>query len=358
MTILCLCREEHHWKLIPGYSDAFRRRGVDFACVDETIPLDATLDEVVGRSGIKPSAIFHFESAHPLFPIGLEKSTVPTVCFHPDTYAFTERRIRWSMLFDHVVVFHPGYQEQFRKAGHPGALLLPHAVRREFFDGPELEREFELGWVGQISGPFYKARAEWLPKLAAQFRSNDWATSYTVREVAETYRRSKIVVNIGRDDFPQDANLRVFEVLASGALLLTSLPSELEQLGFIEGTHFVGYRRLEDISSLVGEYLSDATKRVHITDAARDLVLSEHTYDRRADQLMARLGVEAEAKQAPARSWPETHARLAAMDFYAAHGLARCATSQFRRIAGRGFRETIEASALLSRAWIRSSRAS
>ena len=357
MTILCLCREEHHWKLIPGYADAFRRRGIDFVCVDDAIPLDASLDAVVRHSGATPSAVFHFESAHPLFPIGLEKSEVPTVCFHPDTYAFTERRIRWSALFDHVAVFHPGYVEQFEKAGHPGALLLPHAVRREFFDGPELEREFELGWVGQVSGPFYRARAEWLPKLAAEFRTNDWSKSYTVREVAETYRRSRIVVNIGRDDFPQDANLRVFEVLASGALLLTSLPSELEQLGFVEGTHFLGYRRPEDIRSLVREYLGDATARARIADAARSMVLSEHTYDRRAGQLMMRLGAAAAAKQAPARSWPETHARLAAMDFYAAHGLARCAASQFRRIAGHGFRETIEASALLSRAWIRSSRA-
>ena len=358
MTILCLCREEHHWKLIPGYADAFRRRGIDFVCVDDAIPLDATLDEVVQRSGTTPSAIFHFESAHPLLPIGLEKSDVPTVCFHPDTYAFTERRIRWSALFDHVVVFHPGYEKQFKKAGHPGALLLPHAVRRDFFDGPELEREFELGWVGQVTGPFYQARAEWLPKLAGEFRTNNWLRSYTVREVAETYRRSRIVANIGRDDFPQDANLRVFEVLASGALLLTSLPSELEHLGFTEGIHFVGYRRPEDIGPLVREYLADATARTRIADAARSLVLSEHTYDRRADQLWMHVGTAAAANQAPARSWPETRARLAAMDFYAAHGLARCAASQFRRIAGRGFRETIEASALLSRAWIRSSRAS
>jgi len=354
MTILCLCREEHHWKLIPGYAAAFRRRGAEFVCVDDAIPPDATLEEVVRRSGTAPSAIFHFESAHPLFPIGLEKSRVPTVCFHPDTYAFTQRRIRWSALFDHAVVFHPGYQEQFEKAGHPGAMLLPHAVRSEFFAGPELEREFELGWVGQTAGPLYGVRAQWLPALAREFRSNDWSRSYSVREVAEIYRRSKIVVNIGRDDFPQDANLRVFEVLASGALLLTSLPSELERLGFVEGTHFVGYRNAADIASLVRDHLGDDGRRARIAGAARSLVLSEHTYDRRADQLLAALARGAEA---PARSWPETRARLAAMDFFAAHGLARCAASQFRHIAGRGFRETIEASALLSRAWIRSSRA-
>jgi len=356
MTILCLCREEHHWKLIPGYAEAIRRRGIDFVCVEDTVPFDADLDEVVRRSGAKPSAIFHFESAHPLFPIGLEKSEIPTVCFHPDTYAFTQRRIRWSSVFDHAVVFHPGFVEQFARAGHPGAFLLPHAVRREFFDGPEPPREFEVGWVGQTGGPIYGARAEWLPKLAREFRTNDWSRSYPVQEVAEIYRRSKIVVNIGRDDFPQDANLRVFEVLASGALLLTSLPSELQELGFRDGEHFVGYRDHREINSLVRKYLDDGPSRARIAAAARELVLREHTYDRRAEQLLSRLADKSKIRQAPARSWSDARARLMAMDFYAAHDLTRCAAAQFRRIAGHGFRETIEAASLLSRASLRSLR--
>ena len=356
MTILCLCREEHHWKLIPGYAEAFRRRGIDFVCVEDAIPLDADLDEVVRRSGATPSAIFHFESAHPLFPIGLERSEIPTVCFHPDTYAFTRRRIRWSSVFDHAAVFHPGFVEQFAKAGHPGAFLLPHAARLEFFDGPELPREFEVGWVGQPEGPFYRARAEWLPRLAREFRTNDWSRPYSVQEVAEIYRRSKVVVNIGRDDFPQDANLRVFEVLASGALLLTSLPSELQELGFRHGQHFVGYRDHREINSLVRKYLDDGPSRARIAAAARELVLNEHTYDRRAEQLLSRLADKSKMRQAPARSWPDARARLVAMDFYAAHGLTRCAGAQFRHIAGRGFRETIEAASLLSRASLRSLR--
>src|SRR5437016_6424336 len=255
MTILCLCREEHHWKLIPGYADAFRRRGIEFFCVEDSIPFDATVEDVLRTCPEKPAAIFHFESAHPLFPIGLERSEIPTVCFHPDTYAFTERRIHWSSVFDHVAVFHPGYVERFANAGHPGSFLLPHAVRRDLFEGPELPREYEIGWVGQTSGPFYRTRSEWLPRLAKEFHANDWSRTYSIEEVANIYRRSRVVVNIGRDDFPQDANLRAFEVLASGGLLLTSLPTELSALGFKEGVHFVGYRDPAEILPLVRKYL-------------------------------------------------------------------------------------------------------
>jgi Glycosyl transferases group 1 len=357
MTILCLCREEHHWKLIPGYAEALRRRGIKFFCVEDSVPFDASLDEVLRACPETPSAIFHFESAHPLFPIGLERSEIPTVCFHPDTYAFTDRRIRWSSVFDHAAVFHPGYQERFARAGHPGALLLPHAARREHFDGRELEREFEIGWVGQTRGKFYKRRAEWLPKLAREFHMNDWSRRYSVAEVANVYRRSKIVVNIGRDDFPQDANLRVFEVLASGALLLTSLPTELTQLGFEDGIHFVGYRDPAHLSGLVRKYLNDEATRGRITEAARELVLAEHTYDSRAKLLLERLADAGNQKLAPARSWPESRSRLVALDFFAAHGLTGCAATQFRHIAGHGFRETIQGASLVARSWLKSLRA-
>ena len=69
MTILCLCREQHHWKLIPGYADAFRRRGIEFFCADDSIPFDAPLEDVLQTCPGTPSTIFHFESAHPPFMI-------------------------------------------------------------------------------------------------------------------------------------------------------------------------------------------------------------------------------------------------------------------------------------------------
>ena len=356
MTILCLCREEDHWKLIPGYAEALRRRGIDFACIYDSVPYDAPLETILQSCTTTPSAIFHFESAHPLFPIGLERSQIPTMCFHPDAYAFTNRRIHWSAVFDHVAVFHPGYEKRFQKAGHPGAFLLPHAVRRRFFEGPDPAREFEIGWVGQTSGAIYNDRSRLLPKLKKEFRTNNWSRNYNIEEVAEVYRRSHIVVNIGRDDFPQDANLRVFEVLASGALLITSLPSELTQLGFQQGLHFVGYEDSSGLNSLVRKYLDDDVARTEIAGRARALVLAEHTYDRRVEQLLARLAAPKLQKLAPARSWSESRARLVALDFFAANGLVDCAAKQFRRIAGHGVRETIQGASLLFRSWVKSMR--
>lgn len=349
MTVLCLCREEDHWKLIPGYAEAFRARGTDFFCVPHSLPLDAPIEDVLAACPSRPSAILHFESEFPLFPTGLERSPVPTVCFQADSYAYTRRRIRWSAAFDHAAVFHPGYEEIFRQGGYPSAFLLPHAARRPLFEPPLPPREFDVGWVGQVDGGIYKTRAAWLPKLKREFRTNDWTRPYTIPEVAEVYRRSAIVVNIGRDDFLQDANLRVFEVLASGALLITALPTELTELGFQEGVHFVGYRDPAEINALVRKYLNEEAARETIAAAARSLTLAEHTYDRRVDRLLARLAQFGDRRPAPVRGWPPSRARLVALDFFAGHRLSRYALRQYRAIAGRGFRETFEGASLVLR---------
>jgi hypothetical protein len=356
LRILCLCQEDNHRKLIPGYASAFRAQGIPFDCVDWDPPFDCSLEEIVAHAGEKPSWIFHFESAFPLLPEGLVRSEIPTVSFQIDTYTYTERRRRWSSLFDHVAVFHPGYERRFRDGGHPGAFLLPHAVRRELFDGRELPREFEVGWVGTTEGKFYRKRQEWIPKLASQFRMNDWQRFHPLVEVAEIYRRSRVVVNIGRDDFPQDANQRVFEVLASGALLITSLPSELTDLGFKEGVHFAGYRKEKDLLKIVKRFLSDEPARSRIADAGRDKVLREHTYDCRVDQILLRLREFGPQKLAPARQWPESRVELMYLDFFAAHGVLKPAAKNLRHIVGGGIRETAEGAALLSGAWLRRRR--
>jgi hypothetical protein len=339
--------------LIPGYAAAFRRQGIEFFCAGDDVPPDAQLEDFLRLCPERPSCVLHFESGHPVLPLGLERSEIPTVCFQVDTHAFTHRRIRWSSLFDHVAVSHPGFDKIFQQAGHPGAFLLPQAARGEFFAGPELTREYEIGWVGRTSGSLYRRRAEWFPRLVSSFHTNDWSRSYTLEEVAGVYRRSRVVVNIGRDDAPHECNLRVFEVLASGALLLTSAPTELTALGFEEGVHFAAYRHESEIIPLVRHFLQNEDERTRIANAGREKALREHTYDCHVEQLLRRLEEAGNRKIAPARSWPEVRVRLMYLDFFAGHDLLDCAAAQFQHIAGRGIRETISGAALLARAWVR-----
>ena len=348
---LVLCRPpEDEWKILPGYVEALNRKGCEVFAVPKNLAMDVPLAEILKICPRPPAAILQLITARPLLPDGLATSTAPTICLHPDTYAFTERRIRWSFLFDHAAVYHPGYDTRFREGGHPSVFVSPFAVRQQSFDQPEAERVYEVGWVGQSSGVIYRNRTRLLPVLAQHFRMNDWAKSYSLDETAGIYRSSKIVLNIGRDDYPQDANMRVFEVLASGALLITALPSELAQLGFVEGTHFIGYTKDEEIVPLIRSFLNNEQARARIATAAREKILSEHTYDHRVQQILNRLKEFGEKRPAPARKWSDARGRLVALDFFVGHNVLDAAFRQYFKLFARDLRGTVEGALLLARA--------
>src|SRR5215471_11197954 len=150
MTILFLCTEDDLSYRPLSYAQAFRRRGIPVVCVEKGFPVNGDLQDCLRLCPERPSLIIHPEAASPYLPSGLTEVDIPTACFQVDTYAYTRRRIAWSMLFDHVFVSHPGYDAEFRTAGHPAAHFIPHAVDAELFAGQELERTFEVGWVGQV----------------------------------------------------------------------------------------------------------------------------------------------------------------------------------------------------------------
>lgn len=351
MTILVLCRESNLCNNLACYAEGLRRRGVQLVCMEERFSFDIDLQDCLRLCPEPPSLILHPESDMPYLPWGLAEVDIPTACFQVDTYSYTRHRIRWSMLFDQAIVFHPGYDTLFQKAGHPDACFFPHAVRAELFSGNEQERVYEVGWVGQTSGPLYRTRHAILAELSQRFRMNDIARRYSPEEMADIYRQSKIVVNIGRDDYPQDANLRAFEAMAAGTLLITSRPSELTQIGFGEGVHFLGYENPGEIAPTIRKYVSDEGARRRIAEAGRAKVLREHTYDARVEKWLARIAGNNGKLLAPARQWPEGRVRRIYLDYFAANGALPEAAAELRSVARHSAKEAFLGAALLGRAW-------
>src|SRR6202035_2206659 len=136
MNILFLCRSGDIALGQASFARAFEKRGVQLTYLRDDARCDQDVSKLVSSCSERPSLILHPELNFPAMPKGLEKIDIPTACFQIDTYAYTGRRIRWSMLFDHPIVFHPGYEARFRKAGHPGVMTMYHAASREFFDKP------------------------------------------------------------------------------------------------------------------------------------------------------------------------------------------------------------------------------
>ena len=356
MTILFLCREDNLVREIRGYARAFRRRGVHVNCVPPGFPLDGDLRPLLDRCPQSPSLIFHPDSDFMLLPWGLTRVEIPTLYLQADAYAFMHVRLRLSMLFDWVLLLHEGFEERFREVGHPGPIALPQAVDAECFQKPKSERGIEVASVGQVAGPIYQTRKQVLSQLSSRFRMNEWWRRHSFEELAAVYQESRVVINIARDDYPQDANLRAFEAMAAGALLITRVPSELQAIGFEEGTHFAGYRAPAEIGEVIRKFLADEPARRRIAEAGREKTLAGHTYDCRVKTLLERLEEEGSRLCAPARQWPEERVRLLYLEYFTGDPSLGTAYREFWRIARRSVRHAIAGAPLLARAWARKAR--
>jgi hypothetical protein len=319
-SVVFLCGEDELDKERRGYARAFRR----------VAPLHFVPAGADWRARLPPNPIVIINpDGRPWLPEGIEQVDAPTAVFHIDTYVTPERRMRWSAMYDSAFVFHPGYDEQFRAAGIPGARLLPHAAERDLFDRPESDRPFDVGWVGVTGRSIYGSRDRIVAALQSRFTMNDTSRRYTPEEMADIYCASKIVVNVSRDDFPQDANMRCFEAMAAGAMLITKSPSELTALAFEEGSHFIGYREPDEVSGIVAHWLEHDSDREVIARRARNLVLTEHTYDTRVATIMETIRSGAEA---PARSWTAARVQALRLDYFVEYGNARESLSAFKHL--------------------------
>jgi hypothetical protein len=354
MIVLTLCRKDNLCKELWGYARAFERQGVVLHCFDWGTPVNVDVRELLRNCPERPDFILNPESSITFMPASLTEVDMPTVCFHFDTYQATARRIRWSMIYDIPVVFHPNFEDEYRRAGHPNPLTLAHAAPIDLYSArnpEERELNYGVGWVGRLNGAPYNARRRILPQIASQFRMNDWKRTYTTEETAEIFRHSKIVVNISRDDYSQDANMRVYETMAAGALLMTRTPSDLSALGFVDGEHFIGYHDESEIVPAVRRWLADEAGRARITSAARELVLARHTYDARVKSLLDFVAANGSKLSAPARRWPESKVRLTYLDYYAGTASMDCAHKEFGWIARHSLVDSVTGAGLLARGW-------
>jgi hypothetical protein len=328
--IVLLCHEHDLNRERRGYNIAFNRK-IKTVCISPYhVELSESIDSIISR-GLNPILIIQ-PDASPALPYGLEKINIPTACFQIDTYNGTSKRIKWSMLFDYAIVFHPQFDELFQNAGHPRTICLPHAVEADLFREITLDKIYDVGWVGSLEGKHYSTRRRCIHKLQKQFHMNDVNCYYTPEQMASIYSLSKIVVNISRDDYLKDANLRCFEAMAAGALLITPKPTELSDLGFIEGVHYIAYHDEDELYRLVKFYLEHEDEREIISTLGQSLVVKEHTYTRRVEIILDIISKDAGKLFAPARKWSKALVHITYLHYFAKHLMLDLAIKELREI--------------------------
>ena len=106
-------------------------------------------------------------------------------------------------------------------------------------------------------------------------------------EMYQTLRRSKITLNSHIDIAGREAgNMRLFEATGVGAFLLTDFKDNLAAL-FEPDREVAVWRSIDDCVTAIARFLGDPPGRAAVARAGQERTRSQHTYHRRAKEILA-----------------------------------------------------------------------
>ena len=253
---------------------------------ENATPLKQVLDQL--PHGWKPDFYFWMETGLSSLPTDLQEYDLPKVCYLIDTHINYEKHVDIAGHFEFTFLAQKVYVEKMKDAGIKNVFWLPLACDPDIHGKVEQEKTWDVGFVGTIPETRNR-RKTLLEKIGSRFNLS--CERKFMDEMAEHYSRSKIVFN---NAINNDLNMRVFEALCSGSLLLTdgASGSGLEDM-FENRKHLIIYED-ENIENLIAHYLDDAKERELIAEQGRQEVLKNHTYAHRAENLMNVLNREVE----------------------------------------------------------------
>ncbi len=206
---------------------------------------------------------------------------IPRIAYFIDTHFALDLRIELAKHFDFTFLAQRTHIPAFVNAGIPNVAWLPLACSPELHKVDPVERTVDVAFVGAVPDDPNDRRRKLLDAVEARFPVAV-VGRYWPEEMARIYANSKIVINMSVD---RDINMRVFEALASGAMLITDEADGLEEL-FDDGTHLVIYRNDNDLIGLIERYLAGNAARERIAREGRTLVYAKHTYQHRMRQMV------------------------------------------------------------------------
>ena len=160
------------------------------------------------------------------------------------------------------------------------ASWLPLACDPEIHRKHDRPKQYDVAFVGNVfSGP----RADLLTLIQRRYRSSFVGNRY-FDEMAQTYSAACIAFN---RSIRNDVNMRVFEAVACGSLLMTNDLGDngLAEL-FRDGVHLATYREPQDLLDKLAFYLDRESTRERIAAAGRAEAVAKHTYAHRMAQVL------------------------------------------------------------------------
>jgi 2-polyprenyl-3-methyl-5-hydroxy-6-metoxy-1,4-benzoquinol methylase len=204
----------------------------------------------------------------------------PSAWWAIDTHMDFAWCLEKARCFDLVFAAQRDGTTRLRQEGIASARWLPLACDPETHGRQDVATEFDICFIGNLMpGP----RTDLLRLIEQHFKSVYVGQAY-FEEMARTYSASRIVFN---RSVKNDVNMRVFEALASGSLLMTNDLAENGQAElFRDGVHLATYRDGHELLDKLRYYLRHDEVRGKIAAAGREEALAGHTYRHRMEEIL------------------------------------------------------------------------
>jgi len=274
------------WNL-EGIRDRVRGHDIPFVSPD----LGPVLERL--PKGWRPDLFLWVESGirYPLE--GLDSLGCPTACYLVDTHLNLETHLEIARRFDHVFIAQKAYLPRFREAGCRSVCWLPLGCDPEVHGKQDVEKRYDLAFVGSVTAS-NPERNRILLRLAERFPLH--VERCFLEDMTRVFSASRIVFNRSVRD---DLNMRVFEALASGSLLVTDeAPGSGLTEVFQDGRHVAVYRSDSELFEKVAYYLRHDEERERIAEAGRRQACAEHTYACRVRRMLSEIGLAGRADSA------------------------------------------------------------
>lgn len=225
------------------------------------------------------------------YDVPLPRRLRPAVLYAIDTHLpHSWRKIRrMARAYDVVFCCHRAGAQRL-----PGARWLPVACDWELHGSPDRPRAWDVAFVGTDGGV---PRKFYLQALRERY-PNSFIGGADPCGLGAIYGRARIGFNYSIAD---DVNMRMFEVMASGALLVTNRLShdDLQRLGLEAGRHLAVYRSPQELFALIDYYLGRPDERDVLARAGCGLVRRQHTYGHRMKQLLTEVSQRLHVRMPP-----------------------------------------------------------
>ena len=241
----------------------------------------AQIEELIRDVGFDPDLLLFVEGGSMrLFPRNVQLLSCPTAWYGIDTHMDIEKHLAYARMFKQTYVAQREYVSVLKDNSSHNSEWLPLAFDTDLAPYEATDLVYDVSFVGSLDSRIHPERTKLIERLD-NLGLRTFFGRTTATEMYRIYAQSRVVFNKSVNN---DLNMRYFEAIGSGALLLTDriqnngrkelFKIDRDYIDYTPDTFEADVERALKLSETV-----DRAERIQP-------ILEAHTYDHRADRIV------------------------------------------------------------------------